>query len=297
MMTEAEEFQPLTLEERYTSTPEHRQFERELDKSLQPRGPDMLFAMVGELHLVSESTILDVGCGTGWAACRLAARTPSRILAIDVVPSLLATTRQAVREAGLDQRITVQEASILALPVESNSLDLVWCRDMLGDGFPIPPAVQECCRVLRPGGAMLVYKTFAGESLEPREAARLLRGLGTPPEHLSAELERMSTDHAERAFLDAGLGIERKDVIGGEWREYEWEHGEYGPRHGLSASRLLRQQDHFVQKYGKPLYEQALADALWFPFIMLGKLLPVAYLLRKDGSTGATSAGASSRSG
>jgi len=296
-MTDPSDFQPLTVAERYTSTPESRAFERELDQSLQPRGPDMLFAMVGELHLGSESTILDVGCGTGWAACRLAECTPSQILAIDVVASLLATTRQVVQEAGLEQRVTVQPASILQIPVESGSIDLVWCRDMLGDGFPIPPAVQECCRVLRPGGAMLVYKTFAGELLEAREAARLLRGLGTPPEHLATEIERLSMEHAERAFLAAGLRIERKDVIGGEWREYEWEHGEYGPRHGLSASRLLRQHDHFVQIYGKPLYEQALADALWFPFIMLGKLLPVAYLLRKDGSTGAISADASGRSG
>jgi SAM-dependent methyltransferase len=280
-MTDSSDFQPLTFEERYESTPEGREFARERDQSLQPRGPDMLFDMVGALGLGPGSTILDVGCGKGLVACRLAERTPARIVCLDVVPSRLAAARKAVQDAGLERRITVLGASILDIPVESGSIDLVWSRDMLGAGFPIPPAVRECHRVLRPGGAMLVYKTFAGELLEPREAARLLRAYGTAPEDVARDLERMSTTHAERAFVDAGFRTERKDVIGGEWREYALEHGEHSPRHGLQASRLLRRRDYFVREYGEPSYEWALADALWMPFTMLGKLLPVAYLLRK----------------
>lgn len=278
-MTATRDFKPLTLEERYTSTALSRQFEQELEQGLHPRSPDTLFEMAGALSLGPQSTILDVGCGTGWAACRLTKYTSAHILAIDVVPSLLATTRDTVQAAGLEDRIAVREASILDIPLDSGSVDLVWCRDMLGDGFPIPPAVRECHRVLRPGGAMLVYKTFGGDLLEPREAARLYRGLG------GDALEQKRMAHAERAFLDAGFRIATKDVIGGEWREYELEHGENSPRYGLYASRLLRKRGYFVQKYGEPLYEQALADALWFPYIMLGKLVPVVYLLRKDAMT------------
>jgi SAM-dependent methyltransferase len=280
-MTDSGDFQTLTFEERYESTPEGQEFARERGRSLRPRGPDMLFDMVGALDLGPGSTILDVGCGKGLVACRLAERTPARIVCLDVVPSRLAAARKAVQDAGLERRITVLEASILDIPVASGSVDLVWSRDMLGDGFPIPPAIRECHRVLRPGGAMLVYKTFAGDLLEPREAVRLLRAYGTAPEDVARELESMSTTHAERAFVGAGFRVEQKDVIGGEWREYELEHGEHSPRHGLQASRLLRRRDYFVRKYGEPFYEWALADALWMPFIMLGKLLPVAYLLRK----------------
>ena len=156
------------------------------------------------------------------------------VLALDVTPSLLATTEDAVRAAGLERRIAVCRASIQALPLPSDSIDFVWSRDMLGAGFPIPPAVPECWRVLRPGGAMLVYKTFAGDLLEPREAARLYGSRGGTPEE-----ER--TEYAEAAFRAAGFRIEVTDVIGGEWREHELEHGGYGPRHGLQASRLLRQ--------------------------------------------------------
>jgi len=61
-------------------------------------------------------------------------------------------------------------------------------------------------------------------------------------------LEEERPVHAEHAFRDAGFRIERKDVIGGESREYELEHGEHSPRHGLYASRLVRKEDYFAQK-------------------------------------------------
>ena len=242
-------YTPLTLEERYTATPQSRQFAQELERGLRPRDPDTLFDMVGALGLGPTSRLLDGGCGTCWAACRLAGCTPARILAIDPVPSLLAATRETVQMAGMGGRIAILRGSIMALPLASGSVDLVWSSDMLGDGFPIPPAIRECYRVLRPGGGMLVYKTFAGELLEPREAERLYRALGSG----SPAEERM--DFAELAFRDAGFRIERKDVIACEWREYRLEHDERSPRLGLDASRLLRRRDYFVQKYGEARYE------------------------------------------
>jgi hypothetical protein len=54
----------------------------------------------------------------------------------------------------------------------------------------------------------------------------------------------------------------------------------------LHAARLLRNGDCFIHRYGQGLYEQALGDAQWFPFEMLGKLMPVAYLLRREPTDG-----------
>ncbi len=265
----------LTLAELYTPTPEGDRFEQELRESLHPRSPDMLLQMVAELNLGSNSKIVDVGCGTGHYACKLAEQTGGQVLAIDVVASLLEMSRHQVAEARLAGHVTVVEGSITGIPADSGSYDLVWCRDMLNHIKDLDKGLGECYRVLRDGGSMLVFQTFAGELIEPREAERLYQALGVVPEN-------MSSAYVEQAFTAAGFSIVKKDVIASEWREHEVESGnQVALQSLLQAARLLRNRDYFVQTYGEGRYEQALGDAQWFPFVMLGKLLPIAYLLQK----------------
>jgi ubiquinone/menaquinone biosynthesis C-methylase UbiE len=274
-MTSLRDAKTLTIEQLYTSTPEGDQFEQELEQSLHPRSPDVLLDILREAGLPAESKIIDVGCGYGQWACRLAERLRAQVLAIDIVPSCVAHTCERVKAAGLDGRVAVWEASIHHIPADSESYDAVWCRDMLNHVPDLVAAMQECYRVVRPGGVMLIYQTFAGELLEPHEAERLYRGQGIVPEN-------MATEYVEQAFMEAGFSLVKKDVIASEWREYDVESGDHTALDRLlRAARLLRKRDYFVHKYGEGLYEQALGDAQWFPFIMLGKLLPVAYLLRR----------------
>jgi 2-polyprenyl-3-methyl-5-hydroxy-6-metoxy-1,4-benzoquinol methylase len=265
----------LTLAELYTSTPEGDQFEEELEQSLHPRGPDLLLDMVEALNLGPNSKIIDVGCGTGYYACKLVEQTGAQVLAIDIVASLLEMPRHQIAEANLRDRVAVVEGSITSIPADSETYDLVWCRDMLNHIKDLAVALAECYRVLRTGGSMIVFQTFAGELIEPHEAARLYQALAIIPEN-------MSTAYVEQSFTTAGFTIRQKDIIASEWREREVEVGDQTALQSLlHAARLLRKQDDFIQKYGEGRYEQALGDAQWYPFIMLGKLLSVAYLLRK----------------
>jgi ubiquinone/menaquinone biosynthesis C-methylase UbiE len=280
-MTDALPATTLTIQQLYTSTPESARFYRELEQSLHPRSGDYLLDLIAELGLGPDSTILDVGCGTAFWACRIAQRLPARILAIDPVPSLVATSRENVRAAGLADRITVAQGAIEQIPADPNSFDLAWSREMLGHVEDLDAGLRECARVLRRGGAMLVYHVYAGPLLEPREAKRLLHGWGTPPERLDRDLERLTPEHDERAFAAAGFRVVKKDVIASEFFEHGVERGERAALDGLlHAARLLRNRQAFVERYGEAYYEQALADACWFPFILLHKLLPVVYLLR-----------------
>ena len=267
--------QPLTIEQMYTSTPEGDQFERELEQSLHPRSSDMLLDMVREAGLPPEPKIIDVGCGYGYWSCQLAERLGAQVLAIDIVPAAVAGTIERVKAAGLEGRVVVQQASIHHIPADSESYDVVWCRDMLNHVHNIVPALRECYRVVRSGGAMGVFQTFAGELLEPREAERLYRGQRIVPENMAPE-------YVERAFTEAGFSLVKRDASASEWREHDVESGNQTVlQRLLQAARLLRNQDYFVHTYGRGLYEQALGDAQWYPFEMLGKLKPIAYLLKK----------------
>src|SRR5215472_988680 len=265
---------PFSVSASYTHTPEDEALSSEVGSIRSHRGQEMLLDLVDEHSARPIETIVDIGCGRGRWSVALARRFAARVLAVDLTAERVRATAQAVEEAGLDGRVGVCRGSIHHMPVATASVDLVWCRDMLNHVSPPEPAIRECRRVLRPGGAMMVFQTFAGELLEPLEAARLYSaGLIEP--------DNMSVDYTERAFAAAGLRIACKDVLRSEWREHEIEAGETERilEDLLTVARLERHRQGLVDRYGAARYELLRAGAIWRPYQMLGKLLPVAYLL------------------
>jgi hypothetical protein len=85
----------------------------------------------------------------------------------------------------------------------------------------------------------------------------------------------------EAAFQDAGLAIERRRVIGTEWREYLEERTRPVSRALLRLARLRRQRDDIVAGHGQDVYEHIEANLHWEGYQFLGKLLPVVYVLTR----------------
>jgi hypothetical protein len=122
---------------------------------------------------------------------------------------------------------------------------------------------------------MLVYTTFVTDQLSTREAEMLSRHLGNVPANLIEA-------NVEDAFAKAGFAIERKDVIGTEWREHMEERTSAVSQDLLRLSRLRRQRDPLIQRFGQDIYESVEANLHWGIFQLLGKLLPTVYILRRD---------------
>jgi SAM-dependent methyltransferase len=126
------------------------------------------------------------------------------------------------------------------LPFPDGHFDFVWCRDVLEQVDDLEAALREMLRVLSSTGRMLVYTTFVTDRLTT-EAEMMNRHL---------EMSRQSGRGERRACLrGSGLGIERKDVIGTEWREFLEERGGTVSRSLLRLSRLRRQRDAW-QRFG-----------------------------------------------
>jgi trans-aconitate methyltransferase len=74
-------------------------------------------------------TVLDLGCGPGAQTLSLAATLPdSTIVAVDVLPSMVAETARRSRAVGAADRIVATVADMAAPPVAFGSQDLVWCE-------------------------------------------------------------------------------------------------------------------------------------------------------------------------
>jgi ubiquinone/menaquinone biosynthesis C-methylase UbiE len=107
-----------------------------------------LFARYG---LARGARVLDVGCGTGEIALRLAREFPGvHVLGIDVHDPHLELARERARRAGADAEFRTGDAYALAL--EGRSVDVALCRHML-QAVPEPRRIlAEMARVTRPGG-------------------------------------------------------------------------------------------------------------------------------------------------
>jgi tocopherol O-methyltransferase len=102
------------------------------------------------------SDILDVGCGIGGSSLYLAGRFAANVTGITLSPVQAERAKERAREFGLTNRTNFQVADALNMPFPDNSFDLIWS---LESGEHMPDKVkflQECHRVLKPGGTMIV---------------------------------------------------------------------------------------------------------------------------------------------
>ncbi|HEX9050592.1 MAG TPA: methyltransferase domain-containing protein [Anaeromyxobacter sp.] len=103
--------------------------------------------------LPEAARVLDVGCGTGEIASRLATAMPrATVVGVDVLEGSVALARE--RHAPLAPRLAFAQGDAYALAFPDASFDLVVCRHVL-QAIPDPErAVAEMRRVARPGGWM-----------------------------------------------------------------------------------------------------------------------------------------------
>jgi SAM-dependent methyltransferase len=160
------------------------------------------------------------------------------------------------------------------LPYPDDHFDFVWCRDVIEGVDELEAGLTEVARVLKPTGRMLVYTVFATDLLEPKETAMLNRLLGNVAENLVEA-------NVEAAFERAGLSVERKDVIGTEWREHAEERTHPVSRALLRLSRLRRQRTSVIRTHGQDIYDHVQANLHWEAYILLGKLQPTLYILTR----------------
>jgi SAM-dependent methyltransferase len=231
----------------------------------QARGTEWLFEAFAELGPQAGEVVVDVGARDAKHAIKLVREHALRAIALDPVTRHVELARRAVEETGVD--VEVVQAGIEQMPIDDDTADWIWCRDVLVH-VDLQRGFAECARILKPGGKMLAYVTCATEKLEPREAALLFEAVAVIPE---------STQPAaiERHAANAGMTLESKTELGGEWRERMLEDGSWSANDALLQLSRLRRSGADLDD---PRVAAYAADRTWGVYQLLGKTCPTVYV-------------------
>jgi len=118
-----------------------------------PGPPDSFYRKLAALDIgLRGQRILDLGTGTGLLARRFAAQG-AFVDGVDVAEAQIAMARAASAREGVDAHFQVAAAE--ALPFDDNTFDVV-TANQCWLYFDLSLTIPEVCRVLKPGGRLLV---------------------------------------------------------------------------------------------------------------------------------------------
>ena len=159
------------------------------------------------------AAVVDVGCGVGRWAARLAA-TGHRVTGIEPAPAMAAQARR--RLAGTD--VTLVEAAVEDAVLPGDSADVVLAMGSLQYAIDPAAAIGRCAGWVRPGGAVCVLvdsrQALVLELLAAHRAEEALERLATRRGRwevggLTADLHLLDAAELVAAVRAAGLAVER----------------------------------------------------------------------------------------
>ncbi len=135
----------------------------------------------------------DLGSGPGHLVIQLARAAPAlQVTGIDLSDEMLVEAERYARCSGLQDRIAFRKGDVAQIPLPAGSLDLVVSTLSLHHWSDPVGALDEIARVLRPGGAFLVFDLrrdmsapfylllwFATRCVVPRALRRVNEPLGS----------------------------------------------------------------------------------------------------------------------
>jgi len=110
------------------------------------------------------STVLEVAPGPGYFCIELAKLKAYSITGLDISHTFVEIASKKAAEAGV--RVEFRQGNASSMPLADNTFDFLLCRAAFKNfGQPVR-ALQEMCRVLKPGGRGLIVDLRKDASME-----------------------------------------------------------------------------------------------------------------------------------
>lgn len=123
--------------------------------------------------LVHPPHILDIGCGQGVQTIELAKISNGKIIALDNHQAFLDTLMQSAQQAGLAEKITPMNKSMLEMDFKAASFDIIWSEGALYFmGFQ--NGLRRCRELLKSPGYLAVTELVYLSPTPPADLAEYL---------------------------------------------------------------------------------------------------------------------------
>jgi demethylmenaquinone methyltransferase/2-methoxy-6-polyprenyl-1,4-benzoquinol methylase len=158
---------------------------------------DMRAEALDRLGLEPEDRVLDVGCGTGFGTAGLLQETDS----VHGLDQSIHQLRRAWAKLGKHDPVSFTLGDAERLPYADDAFDAVWSSGSI-EYWPDPVAtLEECARVTRPGGTVLVVGPNAPSNPLVRRLAKAVMLF-----YDEAEADRMFDQAGFEAFEHLLIG-------------------------------------------------------------------------------------------
>lgn len=146
---------------------------------------------IARMNVSPEANVLDIGCGSGWAA-RLLAQAANHVIGIDVSDEMIRVAREQSNHL---TNVEYQVASAEKLPFPDNTFTHAFSMESLYYYADIRQALHEIARVLQPGGSFVTVIDLYQENLPSHQWI----------EALQVPVQLLSTAAYRSLFEAAGL--------------------------------------------------------------------------------------------
>ena len=111
------------------------------------------------LELTNDSSVLEIGCGSGVYALHIAQTVGCSVVGLDINALGIRNANQLALDGGMDRQVRFEVCDVAKpLPFADETFDAVFSNDVVCHIPGRPSLIAEMYRILKPGGAYVIQR-------------------------------------------------------------------------------------------------------------------------------------------